>query len=146
MGADDDSPRFKAHVQMLRQATRGIGKDIEMEFKDVEKDISRLPNTVGKDFDQLHLEIEMKLARLSIRAHKFKKEFPKEVKADLKAAGRAMRSGAKIAAEAPVVYTAKGVRAAKRGAQKGFARAAGTYHDPLEEWSHPSEPSPKGGS
>lgn len=131
---------------MLRQATRGIGKDIEIEFKDVEKDISRLPNTVGRDFDQLHLEIEMKLARLSIKAHKFKKEFPREVKEDFKAAGRAMKSGAKIAAEAPVVYGAKGIKAAKRGAQKSFARAAGTYHDPLEEWSHPTEHSPKSGS
>lgn len=141
---EDDAPRFRAHVQLLREATKGIGKDIEIEFKDVEKDIARLPHTVGKDFDNLHLEIEMKLARLSIKAHKFKREFPREVEQDLKKAGRAVKTGAKIAVEAPVVGAARGYKAAKKGAQKGFAKAAGIHHDPLEEWSHPSEPNPRG--
>lgn len=146
MDTDDDSTRFHAHLNLLREATKGIGKDIEIEFKDVEKGIARLPHTVGRDYDDLHLEIEMKLARLSIKAHKFRKEFPKEVKADLRKAGHAIKTGAKIAGEAPVVYTAKGLRAAKKGTQKGFARAAGIYHDPIEEWNHPNEPNPKSGS
>ncbi|MDE1819444.1 MAG: hypothetical protein KGJ23_00470 [Euryarchaeota archaeon] len=143
MSAEDDAPRFRAHVQLLREATHGIGKDIEIEFKDVEKDIARLPHTIGHDYSVLHEEIEFKLARLSYKAHKSLKDFPKHVEEDLKKAGRAVKSGAKIAAEAPVVYTARGIKAAKKGAQKGFARAAGTYHDPLEEWNHPSEPNPK---
>ena len=145
MQAENDEPRFRAHVKLLREATRGIGKDIELEFQEVAHDLSRQPHPIGRDYEQLHTEIELKMARLSIRAHKFRKEFPKEVSQDLRKAGRAVKHGAKVAAEAPVVYTARGVRAAKKGAQTGFARAAGAYHDPLEEWNHPEEPSPKSG-
>lgn len=132
MEPDQNAPRFKAHLQLLREASHGLGKDIEIEFKDVERDIARLPKTVGRDYDDLRVDIELKLARLSIRAHKFRKEFPKEVKTDLRKAGRAVEVGAK----APVVYAARGARVAKKEAKKGLAKAAGAYHDPLKEWNY----------
>lgn len=141
--AENDGPRFKAHVQLLRQATRGIGGDIEAEYKVVEKKIARLPHSIGKDYDHLHDEIELDLARLSYKAHKSIKAFPKHVEEDLAKAGKAVKHGAAIAAKAPVVYTARGLKAAKKGTQKGLAKAAGSYHDPLEAWSRSDEPSSK---
>lgn len=138
MPPESDEARFRDHVKLLRQATRGIGKDIEIEFKDVEKDIARLPHTIGRDYDNLREEIDFKILRLSIKAHKFKQEFPKEVKADFKKAGHAAKSGVKFAGEAIVVETARGAKAVKRHSQQGLAKAAGTYHAPLNEWDRSS--------
>lgn len=134
MAPEGDETRFKDHVKLLREASRGIGKDIEIEFKDVEKDIARLPRTIGKDYENLAQEIDFKLMRLAIKAHKFRKEFPKEVKADFKKAGHAAKTGAKIAVEAPVVYGARAAKSVKKHGQRGLAKAAGTYHNPLNEW------------
>lgn len=138
MASDTDETRFRDHVKLLRQATKGIGKDIEIEFKDVERDIARLPRSIGRDYEDLRVDIELKLARLSIKAHKFKKDFPREVKADFKRAGHDVKAGAEFVGKGVVVESARAAKAVKRGGQKGLSKAAGTYHSPLNEWDRSS--------
>jgi hypothetical protein len=138
MDPEGDEVRFRAHVKQLREATRGIGKDVEVEFKDIERGIAKLPHTVGRDYDHLRDEIDLKLLRLAVRAHKFRKDFPKAVEADLKRAGHAAKTGAKVAVEAPIVYGARAARSVKKHGQRGFSKAAGTYHPPINEWDRKS--------
>lgn len=136
--ADDDSTRFKEHLALLRQAGRGLGKDVEVELSDVGKKVERFPKLVGRDAEILAAEIEYDFVRVGVKINRGIKSIPGEVAKGARAVGRGAlflghetKAGAVRAKEDMV----RAKKAAKKDVKSGFARAAGVKTSSLNEWS-----------
>lgn len=123
--------RWREHLKLLREAARGMKLDLETDFRIVERDIERVPKSAEKDAAKLRTDIDYHLFLLGVKLHKARKAFPGKVKG----AGQAIGRGAKALAAG----TVKDARKAKRGVKNEFAKAAGLRHEPMIEWSHPTE-------
>ncbi len=133
--ADVHEARFREHLSMLRQAAKGLGLDLESEFRSVEKDIAELPKAVGKEADHLLREIDYDLFSLSVKIHRVHQEFkklPRKVSDDAQSMGRkAVWFGKK-----GVAATAAAGKAVKKDVKKELAKAAGIHTDPIQEWHY----------
>ncbi len=132
--------RFREHLAQLRQASRGLGKDIEAELTGIEKKIDKGAKRVAWGSEDLAREIDYELAVAAVRIQKAIRTLPSSVKSGSLALGSAVKRGSGALKDRTVAASARMGKATKKGVKKGLSKAAGTWHEPLQEWS------PEGGS
>jgi hypothetical protein len=127
--------RFREHAKLLRQAAHGIGSDVEIELRTVERKIERLPKEIGRDAEILAEDIEMDLLRAAVKINRGLKAIPGEVARGARTIGRdAAMLGKKTRQD-----VVKAEKAAKKGVKKELAKAAGVETSKMSEWEYPKK-------
>jgi hypothetical protein len=127
--------RFREHAKLLRQAARGLGADFEIELREAEIKIEKLPRTVGRDAEILAEDIEYDLLRAAVKINKGLKAIPGDVARGARAIGRdAAMLGKKTRTD-----VVKAEKAVKKGVKKEFAKAAGVTTGTMSEWEYPDK-------
>lgn len=130
-----DKTRFKEHLALLRQAGRGLGGDIDVELKGLERDIERFPSAVGRDAEILAEDIEYGLLKAALKINKGMKAIPGEVARGARALGRdAVRLKRETAQE---IRRAR--KTVKKDVKSSFTKAAGIKTGSISEWERPTK-------
>ncbi len=129
--ADDDKTRFKEHLALLRQAGKGLGRDVETELTDIGKKVERFPKLVGRDAEALAQEIDYDFVRVGVKINRGMKAIPGEMARGAKAVGR----GAVHLGRATKEDLVKTKKVMKKDVKSGFAHAAGLKSRPISAWS-----------
>ena len=133
--AADAETRFRDHVAMLREATKGLGHDFEAELLSLERKIERSAHLVGRDLTNLQREIDYDLFVLGVKIHRWRKNLPQNLAAGVRTVGRGALEVGRLSGQA----MGDAGKAVKRGVKRELAKAAGVRHEPLSEWQYPSE-------
>lgn len=129
-----EQAQLRAHVNELRQAARGIGHDIKIDFSQLDTKIERLGHLTRKEAKYAILDIEDDLANAARSIHSSLDRLPGVIQQGAVAAGGAIQSGVvgAVAATREAVVTAG--EATREHSRNAFARLAGVNRKPMREW------------
>ena len=134
MPSDREQAQFRAHLNEMRQAAGGLGRDFAREFSDLDRKIERLGTATAKEAKYLALDIQNDLGALGRSMDSELRKLPDRIAS----AGTAIGQGtARAAGAARDVVVSAGKRA-KEGTRNAFATAAGVKRTPMRVWSPPA--------
>ncbi len=127
--------RFREHLSLLRQAAGGLGRDMENEITQMERKIEQGAKRMGWESQDLAREMEYDFAVMGVRIQKGLRSLPTQVKKGGQALGSAVARGSAAVGSKTADASVRLGKATKKGVKKELARAAGTWHEPLRQWS-----------
>jgi len=128
MGSSQEEARFREHLAQMRSAARGLGRDFQAEFSDLDDKIERWGHSTSKDAAALGQDIAESFAALGKRIDEEARRLPGRIADGASRAGGATRDA----------FVAVGHRT-KEGTKNALASAAGVNRKPIKTWSPPSE-------
>jgi hypothetical protein len=132
-----EQAQLREHVRELRQAARGIGRDLKLEFSDLDEKIDRLGRLTAKEAKYAVLDLQEDLATMNRRIDAELRKIPGAVHDGVVNAGAAIRDGTVAAAVATRDAFVDAGHATKEASKNGFARLAGVNRKPMKEWKNP---------
>jgi hypothetical protein len=132
-----EQSQLREHVRELRQAARGIGRDMRIEFSDLDGKIERLGRLTKKEAKYAMLDLQDDMAAMRRTIDTEMRKVPGAVHDGVVGAGVAIRDGAVTAATATRDAAVEAGHATKEASKNAFARLAGVNRKPMREWKDP---------
>jgi hypothetical protein len=130
MSNGQDEARFREHMALMRQATRGLGRDFVSEFSELDDKIERFGRSTGQGAANLGAEIQEGLSNLGKSIDEEARKLPGRISGGVSRAGAATWGAVSEAG-----------RRTKEGTKNALAAAAGVNRKPMKSWSPPGDAS-----
>ncbi len=129
---------MREHLAELRQATHGLGRDVEIRLEDVGRKIEKLPTLTAEEARAAAYEIEDDLVAIGHKAGVEIRRLPREIGHGIATGAGEIRDGAVRAGTAARDELEDVGHRTKEGTKNLLASAAGVRRTPMKGWSSPS--------
>jgi hypothetical protein len=129
-----EQAQLREHVRQLRQAARGIGRDVRLEFDSMDEKIAHLGKLTRKEAKYALLDLEDDFSAAGRKIDSELRKVPGAVQAGVVTAGAAIRDGAVTAASATRDALVDAGHSTKEVSKNAMARMAGVNRKPMKEW------------
>jgi hypothetical protein len=133
MPESNEQVEFRRHLNELRRAAGGLGRDFASEVSQLDRKIERLGSSAARDAHDLALDIQDDLSNLGHAVDGELRRLPHRVAE----AGTAIGSGTARAAGAARDAMVEAGKRAKQGTRNALASAAGVRRTPMRSWTPP---------
>jgi hypothetical protein len=129
-----EQAQLRQHLRELRTAAHGIGRDLRLEFSDIDTKITRLGKMTRREAKYALLDLEEDMSALGRSIDSDLRRLPGAVHTGVVTAGTAISSGVVGAASATRDALVDAGSATKEAGKNAFARLAGVNRKPMKEW------------
>ncbi len=133
MPESNDQVEFRRHLNEMRRAAGGLGRDFASEISQLDDKIERMGTSAARDAHDLALDIQDDLAHLGRSLDEEVRRIPHRVAE----AGTAISAGTARAAGAARDAMVQAGKRAKEGTRNALASAAGVRRTPMRSWTPP---------